>query len=117
MSGKQTLVLYVEPSGDVTTLSGGAAPASPVEGKLIARRRVGRVEPERLSLRVLFRALRFCFGDEGRVAAATRRWRCLWRADLRLSGGPLLHCFPTRHQAVEAELRWLLGQNIGSVQR
>lgn len=44
------------------------------------RRRFSEIVPVNPALRVLFRVLRWVFGEEGRVAEWTRTWRCRWEA-------------------------------------
>ena len=69
------------------------------------RRRQSLVEPQNRTLRVLFRAIRFPCGDRGRIAAWTRRWRCLWMA--RIFGGPTAGPFADRAEAIEWEISWI----------
>lgn len=77
-------------------------------------RRATHIDPVNAALRQVFYLLRGLFGDEGRVAAWTRRWRCRWRVDLRPSKGPLLYENPStelpfidRQKAIEYEHTWL----------
>lgn len=72
--------------------------------------RISHVEPVSPSRRRWFRLLRRLFGDEGRVAAWTRRWRGPWRVDFSPSGGGVHEVdqdgrpFATHADAVEFEL-------------
>ena len=56
--------------------------------------RISHIEPTGWSQRWLFHRIRGCFGDDGRMAAWTRRWRCLWRVNFAPTGGDL--CFANR---------------------
>ena len=85
------------------------------EGAKGVRRRASRVEPWNPLLRTAFRALRWAFGESGAVAEWTRKWKCFWRVDLRLSGGPVLPVeFADRAAAIEEELKWLRENNLGT---
>lgn len=64
--------------------------------------RASFVRPHRRSVRLIFRALRWAFGDHGIVASFTRRWSCAWMVDGTPIGGPSWGPFPTR----EAALAW-----------
>lgn len=44
----------------------------------IKRSRFSEIIPVNPWLRRMFRVLRFVFGEEGRIASWTRRWRCGW---------------------------------------
>lgn len=72
----------------------------------VTTRRVSHVVPQNQLLRLVFRILRTCVTDDSRCAAWTRRWRCRWLADLRISAGPVLGPFPNRQQAIAAEIDW-----------
>lgn len=85
---------YVDPAAE-----------SLIDQKSAARRRQSRVEPQDRILRVFFRAIRFLCGDRGRIAAWTRRWRCLWMA--RIFGGPTAGPFADRAEAIEWEISWI----------
>ena len=69
------------------------------------RGRYSAVEPDCYVLRIAFRVLRALFGDIGRVSDWTRSWPCLWMADIRKSGGPVLPGrWRDRQQAIAAEI-------------
>jgi len=44
------------------------------------RQRFSTIEPLDPLLRLLFKALRFCFGEQGKVSDWTRAWRVTWIA-------------------------------------
>lgn len=73
-------------------------------------RRASVVEPVALWRRVAFRLLRWAFGDRGRVAAWTRRWRGQWR--VQVLDGPSLGTHDTREQAIRAEEAWFAGRQL-----
>jgi hypothetical protein len=76
-------------------------------------RRASHVEPDSLVLRVLFHGLRRLAGEQGAVAAFTRGWPVLWRADMGPSGGPVLPGrWRDRREAIAAEIEWL-NERIG----
>lgn len=84
------------------------APGLEFLGEGATRRRASHVEPARPLLRRAFHALRERFGEDGAVAAFTRRWPCAWRVDLGPSGGPVLsQTWRDRAAAIRAELDWL----------
>lgn len=69
--------------------------------------RASHVEPINPILRVAFTVIRARVSDASRLAGWTRRWPCLWRANLAPSGGPLLGPFARRNDAIDAEVAWL----------
>lgn len=71
------------------------------------RERASHVLPVHLVPRLTFCALRKLFGESGRIAAWTRRWKCPWFVDLAPSGGPTLGPFPVRSEAIAAEIDWI----------
>ena len=70
-------------------------------------RRASHVLPVNPTLRAIFRWLRDRFGEKGIIATFTRRWPCLWQADLAPSNGPVLGPFRNRQDAIDAEIAWL----------
>jgi hypothetical protein len=75
-------------------------------------RRASHVLPTNTLLRAIFRWLRDRCGEKGLVASFTRRWPCIWQADLAPSNGPVLGPFRRRQDAIDAEIAWLEA-NIG----
>lgn len=49
-------------------------------------KRYSEIVPVRLDLFILFRLLRFLFGERGKVATYTRQWHCLWRMKILSTG-------------------------------
>jgi len=70
-------------------------------------RRATWIEPMGWFRRWVFHQIRKRVSDEGRLAAWTRMWKCSWRANLDLSGGPITGPFQTRQAAIEFETSWL----------
>lgn len=60
------------------------APPPRLELAAPVRRRFSEILPTWTPLRLAFRAMRARFGEEGRVAAFTRRWPCQWEAVILL---------------------------------
>lgn len=50
----------------------------------VTRQRFSEILPTDPVRRCAFRILRKLFGEEGKVAAWTRKWRCLWTAKILL---------------------------------
>jgi len=70
-------------------------------------RRASHVEPDNVALRVLFHMLRSLFNEKSIAAEFTRRWPCLWRANMALSGGPILPGrWYDRQEAINAEIAY-----------
>jgi hypothetical protein len=63
-------------------------------------KRVSYIYPACLWLRIVFILLRKLFGDSGRVAEWTRRWRCLWEVRI---GNQVWTGFQDRQKAIEFE--------------
>jgi hypothetical protein len=97
--------IFVRPDGTVKHVSVDEFATDFLGKKTVTR--ASNVEPVNKWLRVLFHVLRRVFGENGRCAAWTRRWPCLWQANLYLSGGPIFGPFQYRQDAVAAEVYWL----------
>jgi len=100
------MIVHVTPNGDLRFVTNPELQTLTALGPT-TRQRASRIVPQNVFLRVLFRVLRSCVSDASGCAGWTRRWRCPWLADLRLSGGPILGPFPIRQQALAAEVDWL----------
>ncbi len=79
----KTITVTVLPNGDVQFL--GEDLFDLPLGK-VKRRRLSRIVPLSLWKRIAFFALRRVCGEQGRVAAFTRKWNCEW--EVRLIGRP-----------------------------
>jgi hypothetical protein len=76
-------------------------------------RRYSSVEPDAAILRRIFQFLRCMFGEAGRISDWTRRWTCVWRAQIK--SGPLLSIRSRdRQQVISAEIAYF---NMSGVQR
>jgi hypothetical protein len=73
--------------------------------------RASNVVPEPLFKQLVFIKLREWFGDQGRVADWTRRWKGPHIACM--VDGPVLGPYPSRQAALDAEMRWLLKNRFG----
>jgi hypothetical protein len=70
--------------------------------------RASHVEPDSLLLRLLFHWFRRKYGENGRAANWTRNWKCLWRVNMKPSGGPILsERWVDRKDALAAEVYYL----------
>lgn len=97
--------IFVRPDGSVKHISVDAFSTSFLG--TTTRRRASHVEPVTPWLRVIFHLIRAVVPDTGWIAAWTRRWPCQWRANLYLSGGPILGPFASRFDALAAEITWI----------
>ena len=71
------------------------------------RTRLSNVVPSGSPIRLLaFQALRWAFGDMGKVAAWTRLWRGPWEARM-VATGEVLGPYQTRIEALAAERAWI----------
>jgi hypothetical protein len=61
-----------------------APPPFKVPMKKQTRQRFSVIEPTDPILRLWFKFLRWTFGEDGRVAAWTRRWLCIWTGRILL---------------------------------
>ncbi len=99
----------------VVRFSGGRAEwldlreSPPVDGCAEVRR-ASNIFPQKPMLRAAFRILRAVFGDDGRVAAWTRGWRCVW--EVWIVDGPVIGPYRSHESAVFGE-RWWLRVNRG----
>ena len=100
------MIIHVTPAGDLRFVTSPEARPLVRLGPATTRR-ASRIVPQNVLLRLLFRLLRSCVSDDSRCAQWTRRWPCQWLADMALTGGPVLGPFPTRPQAIAAEVDWL----------
>lgn len=97
--------IFVKPNGLVKHVSVDGFTTDFLGTQTIIR--ASQVEPVHVGLRIVFHCIRRLFGERGRVAAWTRRWPCLWQANLYLSGGPVFGPFKYRQDAIAAEIYWL----------
>ena len=74
-------------------------------GDKIKEERISRIVPENPLLRFLFLFLRKTFGDKGKVANWTRRWKCRWIVQFK--DGKVLGPFNERASALQAEIEEL----------
>jgi hypothetical protein len=70
-------------------------------------RRASHVEPVGFPSLLYFRALRWVFGEDGKVGNWTRAWRGPWCLRIIAAGCPITQCFWTRDEAIEFEINWL----------
>jgi len=103
-------VISVDPMGTMTFLNDPAFASLVSKGKATITR-ASHVEPLPRGRRKLFQALRWLFGETGKVAQWTREWRGPWQVDLAPSRGPILGPFADRQKAIEAEITWLQDHN------
>lgn len=104
--------IVIGPTGQITYLDDPEISRVLSARGSISRKRASHIEPVDFRLRLYFRLLRWMFGERGRVAAWTRGWACEWRADLRISGGPVLPGFVDRSEAIAYEEEWLLENRL-----
>jgi hypothetical protein len=105
---KNTIQLHVKLDGTLCFIAKPETKCLLLLGEHITTRRVSHIEPERKTLRVLFRILRSLFGDDGIVAKLTRIMPCKWRVDMTPAGGGILpKLFTKRAEAITAEIEWL----------
>lgn len=71
------------------------------------RRRVSTIRPVRFLKGLAFRILRTVFGDTGRAAAFTRKWKGPWRATILATGQSAV--FLDRQAAIDWEYEVLTG--------
>ena len=80
----------------------------------VTRSRASHVEPVNWLFRFFFHLIRRRVDDGSEVAEWVRRWPCLWRANLTLSGGPISRPYRSRRSAIEWEEKWLLENGFGT---
>lgn len=68
-----THLIDIDPDGTMTSLG------NPLKLKgTITSKRWSTIKPVSPLLRLLFNTVRYCFGDNGGMAAWSRRWPCFW---------------------------------------
>ena len=99
------ITVWIQSNGDVTFLKSPLTAGFNL-GPSVTRR-ASHVQPNNVALRLVFHLLRLVFGDTGAVAANTRKWPCLWQADMRPIGGPVLQGrWYNRQEAIQAEVAY-----------
>ena len=76
-------------------------------------RRASHVEPMGFPSLIAFRALRWAFGEDGRVGNWTRTWRGPWSLRMVVADCPITWCFDPRAEAIEYEINWLNANFLG----
>ena len=101
----QIVTVFIEADASVTFLKSPLTAGFNL-GPAVTRR-ASHVQPNNAALRLVFHLLRLVFGDTGAVAANTRKWPCLWQADMRPIGGPVLQGrWYNRQEAIQAEVAY-----------
>ena len=101
----QYITVFIEADASVTFLKSPLTAGFNL-GPSVTRR-ASHVQPNNVALRLVFHLLRLVFGDTGAVAANTRKWPCLWQADMRPIGGPVLQGrWYNRQEAIQAEVAY-----------
>jgi len=75
---------------------------SPIPFPILSQSKIrySEIIPRNPVKRALFRLLRLCFGETGRVSEWTRGWRCVWHAEILLG--------PHKGETMESGLRGVL---------
>lgn len=95
----RTKTLFVSVGGDITSV--GDLPEDLARLGEVKRERASHIIPFNQPQRCAFRLLRRLFGEDGRVAAWTRTWRCRWQAIIIANGETFEHC--NRQKCLEWE--------------
>jgi hypothetical protein len=103
------MIIEFEPDGTIRYVAEPETKAlvADVSGSVVSRRRASRIEPVSWPLRAAFLIIRWMAPDGSRLAAWTRSWSCQWRVRYILGNAPILGPFPSRSQAITAEVEWL----------
>lgn len=99
--------IVIAPDGSVRMIASEDARFLIDQAEEVRKTRASHVLPLDPVLRILFRALRWGFGETGRASGWTRSWKILWYVDLSPSGGPTLGPFRDRAEAIMREVLWL----------
>lgn len=94
-------IITIKQTGEVQWIGD----AMPIPVTIVERKRLSTIEPFDTVKRDAFRLLRFMFGEQGRVAAWTRKWRGLWLVTILETGE--WSVFRKRANAVRWELEKL----------
>ena len=101
-------VITILPDGQIEVIyHANAEPNLSDVGVTVEDRRGAYVWPSSVLCRAAFKALRWMFGNQGRVSDWTRRWMCgfsLWRGS---DGARLPGVYHGHDQAVEVEVKML----------
>lgn len=103
-------VITIKPNGDVQFIAD--LPCRIAGDWKEETKRAGNIEPVGLLRRLAFRLIRSLVSDQSRVAAWTRTWRCRWRVNMGLSGGPIFGSFASRQEAVRHEREWVIANAL-----
>lgn len=76
---KKTILIINREKGTIEFLT---PPPAPLRIEQLHKERYSEIVPTNPVKRWVFRFLRWVFGEEGRVSEWTRRWRCLWTAEI-----------------------------------
>lgn len=95
-----TITVFIEDDASITFLNSPLTRGFNL-GPSVTRRYSG-VEPDNAILRIIFHTLRL-FGETGAVSNWTRRWTCVWRANIK-NGPVLTGRWTNRQDAISAEI-------------
>ena len=107
----QIVTVFIEADASVTFLKSTLTAGFNLGPAVV--RRYSSVEPDAAALRWFFKLVRCLFGEAGAMSDWTRRWPCLWRAQIK--HGPLLAIRSRdRQQVISAEIAYF---NLYGVQQ
>lgn len=98
--------IYIDDDGTTT----GVASDLTELLNLSSRTRISNIEPVNERLRRLFYFIRDRVSDDSLLAAFTRKWPCLWQANITC--GPVLGPFKCRKEAIKAEINWVTERDL-----
>lgn len=106
MTTTQTATIMIGPGGKITGVETEALRAIlTATGADATTHRASNVWPQQAAKRAVFRLVRACVSDRGRVAQWTRGWKGPWM--VHVHQGPTLGPFEDRGEAIAAEIEWL----------
>ncbi len=94
-------IIKVSSNGEIKTFAGDF---NTLDKKAHSIKRVSNIYPENTILRYIFILLRKTFGDNGIIAAWTRKWKVRWTVHIdKNKFGP----FASREEAIKFEKKWI----------
>ena len=98
--------IKIDENGNITTFAEELREIDPslYEEVKSTKRRVSHILPKNPLKRIFFKVLRKLFGEEGKVADWTRKWKGKW---IVIIDGEVKGEFESREEAIEFEKRYL----------
>jgi hypothetical protein len=109
-------ILSFDEAGNCLALKSDVVPLA-LLGETSGVTRVSHIVPADSEKRLAFLALRFLFGERGRVAEWARQWQGPWQVRWAASPGVVAFTHQSRRVCIDWEIDQIIQSNVSDMQR